>query len=78
MQTDDRRLWTILGVLVGVVLLGSLLVGGMMGPGMMWGYGWHGSGWSWGLGMGLGALLMLAFWGALIVGGILLIRWLID
>jgi putative membrane protein len=55
----------------------------MMGPGMMWGYSvpgaaFHGSGWLWGLGMGLGGLVMLAFWGALIAGGILLVRWLID
>jgi putative membrane protein len=78
MNTDHRQLWTILGVLVVVVLLGSVLVGGTMGPGMMWGYGWHGSGWLWGLGMGLGALVMLAFWGALIAGGILLMRWLLG
>ena len=32
-------------------------------------------GWAWGLAMGLGALSTLAFWGALIVGIILLVRW---
>ena len=77
MNTHHRQLWIILGVLVVVVLLGPFLLGGMMGPGMMWGYGgpgvtFHGSGWLWGLGMGLGGLVMLAFWGALIAGGILL------
>jgi hypothetical protein len=76
--------WIILAVLVVVVLLGPFLVGGMLssgmlGPGMMWGYGgpgvtFHGSGWLW----GLGGLVMLAFWGALIAGGILLVRWLLG
>ena len=83
MNTHHRQLWIILGVLVVVVLLGPFLLGGMMGPGMMWGYGgpgvtFHGSGWLWGLGMGLGGLVMLAFWGALIAGGILLVRWLLG
>ncbi len=32
-------------------------------------------GWAWGLAMGLGALSTLAFWGALIVGIILVVRW---
>jgi putative membrane protein len=50
---------------------------------MMGGYGlpgvaFHGNGWLWGLGMGLGGLVMLAFWGALIAGGILLVRWLLG
>jgi uncharacterized membrane protein len=76
-------LWIVLGVLALVMLLGPLVGGGMMGPGMMWDYGGpgvaiHGNGWAWGLGMGLAGLAMLAFWGALIVGGILLVRWLID
>jgi putative membrane protein len=83
MKTDHRIIWTVLGVLVLVVLLGPLLAGGMMGPGMMGGYGlpgvaFHGSGWLWGLGMGLGGLVMLAFWGALIAGGIVLVRWLFS
>ena len=80
MKTEHRGLWIVLGVLVLVVLLGPLLGGGMMGPGMMWGYGTavHGNGWVWGLGMGLGALALLAFVGALIVGGILLVRGLSE
>lgn len=81
MRTEDRRLLLILGVLVLVVLLGPLLGGGMMGPGMMGGWGAPGAppgvgGWGWGLAMGLGWLAMLAFWGGLIVGAILLVRWL--
>jgi putative membrane protein len=80
MKTEHRGLWIALGVLVLLVLLGPLLGGGMMGPGMMWGYGTsvHGNGWVWGLGMGLGALALLAFVGALIVGGLLLARGLSD
>jgi putative membrane protein len=71
MNRDHRWLWIVLGVLVFMVLLGPLLSGGMMGPGMMWSY--RGNGWLWGLGMGLGALALLAFAGALIVGGLLLV-----
>lgn len=65
--------------------MGGMMGSGLMGPGMMWGFGapgnppgnppggWH---WGWGLMMGLGWLMMLAFWGALIVGVALLVRWL--
>jgi putative membrane protein len=42
--------------------------GGMMGPGMMnWGYG---MGWGW-------SIVMMAFWIAVIVGIIFLIRWVV-
>jgi putative membrane protein len=80
MGRDHRGLLIVLGVLILFVLLGPLLGGGMMGPGMM-GYGGPGGpvgvgGWTWGLAMALGALSMLAFWGALIVGVVLLVRWL--
>jgi putative membrane protein len=34
----------------------------------------RGHGWMWGLGMGFGGLVMLAFWGVVVVGVILLIR----
>ena len=79
MHTENRGLLIILLVLVVVVVLGPLLGGGMMGPGMMWGWGAPGAppavgGWGWGLAMGLGWLAMLAFWGALIVGVVLLVR----
>lgn len=80
MNRETRGLLIVLGVLVLLVLLMPLFGGGMMGPGMMWGYGQPGQpgqpGWSWGLGMGLGLLAMLAFWGVLIVGLVLLVRWL--
>ena len=79
MERENRGLWIALGVLVLVVLLGPLLgggmlgMGGMMGPGVAPGQGVPG-GWGWGLAMGLGWLAMLAFWGAVIVGVILLVR----
>ncbi|SRR5581483_1568345 len=80
----NRGLVITLVVLVAVVLLvpavGMGVLGpGMMGPGMMWGFGRSGAfaggpGWMWGLGMGLGGLAMLAFWAAVIIGIILLVR----
>jgi putative membrane protein len=76
MSTDNRGLLIVLGVLILIVLVGPLLGGGMMGSGMM-GVGRGlatGGGWTWGLLMALGGLSMLAFWGALIVGIVLLIR----
>src|SRR6266568_3183751 len=85
MKQDNRGLLAELGVLVLTLLLGPLLMGGMMGPGfvgpgmMGWGYATGaattGNGWVWGLGMALGGLMMLVFWGALIVGVVLLVRW---
>ncbi|MCX6021860.1 MAG: SHOCT domain-containing protein [Chloroflexi bacterium] len=45
---------------------------------MMWGYGqapfMEQGGWGLGLGMGVGLLLHLGFWGAVIVGGAVLVR----
>jgi putative membrane protein len=81
MNTQNRNLFIGLGILIVILLLGPILAGGMMGPGafgpgiMGWGYTTaNGSGWLWGLGMGLGGLMMLAFWGVLIVGVVLLVR----
>ena len=76
MRREDRGLWIALGVLVLILLAGPLLGGGMMGPGMMGGwYGrFGGNGWLWGLGMGLGGLTMVAFWGALIALAVLFFR----
>jgi putative membrane protein len=88
MRTEYRGPLIVLGVLVLVVLLMPMLGLGMMGPGMMGsgmmgGYGGLGGqtggwSWGWGLAMGLGMLAMLAFWGALIVGVVLLVRWLMT
>lgn len=82
MGRENRGLLVVLGVLVLLVVIGPILGAGMMGPGMM-GPGMPGGtmpggspGWVWGLAMGLGGLAMLAFWGAVIVGVVLLVRWL--
>jgi putative membrane protein len=74
MATRNRNVWPVLVVLVLAVLLVPMLGGGIMGPGMMGAYG--AGGWTWGLGMGLGWLAMLAFWGALVVGAVAAARWL--
>lgn len=83
MGQQNRGWWIALLVLVLIVLLVPLLGGGMMGwgmmgPGMM---GWPAGpatpgvgGWAWGLAMALGGLAMLAFWGAVIVGIVLVVR----
>jgi putative membrane protein len=78
-QRGDRGWWIGVVVLLLVVSFVPLLGGGMMGPGMMGGYPGNGipftgNGWLWGLGTGLGWLMMVAFWGALIAGAILLFR----
>jgi putative membrane protein len=80
---EGPGVWIVLGVLLVAVLVVPMLGGGLMGPGMM---GWYGprfgpfgaNGWLWGLGMGLGWLAMLAFWGVLIAGAILLFRALVG
>src|SRR5829696_138922 len=79
-MSNHRGLLIVLGVLVVIFLLGPLLGGGMMGQGMMWSHDPQGilgvSGWTWGLMMALGLLSMFAFWGAIILGIVLLVRWL--
>jgi putative membrane protein len=83
MKSEYRGLLILLGVLVLIVALLPMLGIGMMGPGMMGGYappGGQSGGWSWGWGLatGLGLLAMLAFWSALIVGAVLLVRWILT
>lgn len=79
MNSTTRGLVLALAVLVVLALGLPALMVGMMGPGLE-GQGPPGSGmmrgqwWVWGLGMGLGGLVMLLFWGALIVGLVLLAR----
>ena len=84
MDSTTRRLLIALGVLLVVALGWSALMGGMMGPGFMgsgqtgqgpFGPGMmRGYGWMWGMGMGFGGLVMIAFWGAVIVGVFLLVQ----
>jgi putative membrane protein len=88
MGTDDLGPKILLGALILVILIGTVLGGTLMGPsmagpGMMWGYGNPGvpaasGSWAWGLTMAFGMLMMLAFWAALIIGAILLVRWAIG
>jgi putative membrane protein len=70
MVREARNTWGVLAALVAVVLVAPVLMGGMMGPGMMGG--------AWPLWMGLGGLVMLAFWGALALGVVLLVRWAVG
>jgi putative membrane protein len=75
MDTTTRKIIVALGILLIVALALASTMGGMMRPGVMgpdftgrWG------GWMWGAGMWLGGLAMLIFWGALIVGAVLVVR----
>lgn len=70
MDNTGRNLVVTFVILLLVALALSSSMGGMMGPGMMW----RGGGWMWGVGMWLGGLAMLVFWGALILGAILVVR----
>lgn len=69
---------------IGMGLMGALA--GWVMPGAVfaqdrpyeWGWGMHPMGWMWGAwGIGM-MLIMLAFWGAVIVGLVLGIRWLVS
>jgi putative membrane protein len=82
MQRENRWLWVGLGVLALVLITGPMLGGGMgmMGRGMM---GWYGGAgpaneWPWVLGMGIGSLVMLAFWAAVIGLVVLAVRRMIG
>lgn len=70
MDNTTRNVIVALVILLVVALALSSTMGGMMGPGMMG----RGGGWMWGFGMWLGGLAMLVFWGALIVGAVLVVR----
>ena len=82
MSREHRGLLIALGGLVVIFLIWPLLGGGMMGQGMMGGHDPQGTlginGWAWGLIMAIGLLSMFAFWGAIIVGIVLLVRWLVG
>jgi putative membrane protein len=84
MDRTTRSLLLTLTLLLVLVLAFSALMGRMMGPGVgspgaagqgvFWPGMMPGHSWMWGFGMGLGGLVMLAFWGALIVGVVMLVR----
>ncbi len=64
-------------VILGLIALsGPFMMGGMMGPRMMRPAAVGDGGWHSGMLWGLGGLTMLAFWGLLIVGVVLLVRFL--
>jgi putative membrane protein len=71
MDDTTRKLLMVVGVLLLVGFGLSMLTGGMMGGHMVGPRVVADRGWMWGVGMGLG---MLLFWGALIVGIVLLVR----
>ena len=73
MDRTTRSLFFKLVVLIAVALGFSMLMGRVMWPGDM-GPGTMPHGWGRGLGMGIGGLAMLAFWGALAIGVMLLAR----
>ena len=86
-MTDFKPLVVALAVLLAVAVLGMGVGGAMIGPGMMWpgmmpGYGSSSDvpalSWSWGVGMAVGWLVMLAFSSALLVGIAMVIRWLVS
>ncbi|MCL4467013.1 MAG: SHOCT domain-containing protein [Chloroflexi bacterium] len=80
MQRSNPWLWVALAVLVLVVLVpfAGAGVAGFMGPGGMMGWGYYGGnnpyGWPVWLTAGIGLLMMVLFWGAVIVGGYFLVR----
>lgn len=85
MNQQNRNLFIGVGVLLVLLILGPILFGGTIGPGfggrgmMGWGFtadGTSGNSWFWGLGMALGGLMMVGFWGVLIVGLVLFARWI--
>lgn len=81
LNTNNRPLLIVLGALLLITLIGPWLLGGIMGPGVIWGFGLYSiplrtGGLTWGLVMVFGWLIMLAFWSALIIGAVLLTRWL--
>ena len=82
MNTRYRTPAIVLGVLLAITFVGStfMLGIGTMMPGMMRYAGTRTmlrmGGWT--MGMGLMWLTMFAFWGALLVGIVLLVKWLTD
>ena len=76
MKSDNRGLLIALVVLVAIDLIGPMIGGTLFGPGGMWEDTDRAAGWALGLLAGLGGLSMLATPAALIVGIVLLVRWL--
>jgi putative membrane protein len=75
-KSDNRGLLIALVVLVAVALIGPMIGGTLFGPGGMWEDTDRAAGWALGLVAGFGGLSLLATPAALIVGIVLLVRWL--
>lgn len=68
--------WTLLGMVATLFPLAGDALAQWRGRGYEWG---HGPGMMGGYGGGwLGSIIMIAFWAAVIVGIVLLIRWLVQ
>ena len=76
MKSDKRGLLSALVVLVAIALIDPMIGGTLFGPGGMWEDTDRAAGWALGLLAGFGGLSMLATPAALIVGIVLLVRWL--
>ena len=76
MKSDNRGLQIALVVPVAIALIGPMIGGTLFGPGGMWEDTDRAAGWALGLLAGFGGLSMLATPTALIVGIVLLVRWL--
>lgn len=76
MRSDNRGLLIALVVLVALALIGPMIGGTLFGPGGMWEDTDRAAGWALGLLAGFGGLSLLATPAALIVGVVLLVRWL--
>jgi putative membrane protein len=75
-KNDNRGLVIALVVLVVLALVGPMIGGTLFGPGGAWEDTDRAAGWALGLMAGFGGLSMLATPAALVVGVILLVRWL--
>jgi uncharacterized membrane protein len=75
-KSDNRGLLIALVVLVAFALSGPMVGGTLFGPGRMWEDTDRAAGWALGLLAGFVGLSMLAGPAALIVGIILVVRWL--
>jgi uncharacterized membrane protein len=78
---NTNRSLAMLFVALAAIATFSMIAGmGMMGPGMMDGYFGTipANSDGWGLAMGLGNIAMVAFWAAIIVGTVLLVRALVG
>ena len=76
MRSDNRALLIVFVVLLVLALIGPMIGGTLFGPGGMWEDTDRAAGWALGLLAGFVPLSLLATPAALIVGVVLLVRWL--